>query len=151
MKKSTRKTPTIRLKELAKELNSEFGKLMQLTVLNDGSIVYKDYVVKKTKHGNWAVYNFKNKQQIDQFYLKTCALLAAKAYYSVHLEKFHEIKRLDNLYWANFTDCIVFEHNIKTAKDSDRFLILLNRLEESTLRKAHYQDEISKMFKWSFV
>ena len=83
--------------------------------------------------------------------MKTCALLAAKAYYTVNLEKFHEVKRLDNLYWANYTDSLVFQHNIKDVKDTERFLILLNRLEESNLRKQHYQEEISRMFKWSFV
>jgi len=151
MKKSTRKTPTIRLKELAKELDSEFGKLMQLTVLADGSIAYKNYVVKKTAKGNWAIFDMQNRNCIEQFYMKTCALLAAKAYYTVNLEKFHEVKRLDNLYWANYTDSLVFQHNIKDVKDTERFLILLNRLEESNLRKQHYQEEISRMFKWSFV
>ncbi len=151
MKKTTRKTPTIRLKELAKELNSEFSNLMQLTVLSDGSIVYKDYVVKKIKHGNWAIFNLRSKTIIEQFYMKTCALMAAKAFDVVNLEKFNEIKRLDNLYWANYTDSLVFEQNIKTAKETERFLILLNRLEESNLRKAHYQGEISRMFRWSFV
>ncbi len=151
MKKSTRKTPTIRLKELARELNSEFGKLMQLTVLDNGNIVYKDYIVKQTKQGNWAIFNYKSKNYISQFYMKTCAILAAKAYDAINLEKFHEIKRLDTLYWSNYTDSIVFQHNIKTAKDYDRFLILLNRLEESNLKRAHYQEEISRMFKWSFV
>lgn len=151
MKKSTRKTPTIRLKELARELNSEFGKLMQLTVLDNGNIVYKDYIVKQTKQGNWAIFNYKSKNYIAQFYMKTCAILAAKAYDAINLEKFHEIKRLDTLYWSNYTDSIVFQHNIKTAKDYDRFLILLNRLEESNLKRAYYQEEISRMFKWSFV
>lgn len=151
MKKSTRKTPTIRLKELARELNSEFGKLMQLTVLDNGNIVYKDYIVKQTKQGNWAIFNYKSKNYISQFYMKTCAILAAKAYDAINLEKFHEIKRLDTLYWSNYTDSIVFQNNIKTAKDYDRFLILLNRLEESNLKRAYYQEEISRMFKWSFV
>lgn len=151
MKKSTRKNPTIRLKELAKELNSEFGNLMQLTVLSDGSIAYKDYIVKKTKQGNWAIFNFKTKTYVDQFYMKTCALMAAKAYEAVNLEKFHEIKRIDNLYWSNYTNSIVFQHNIKLAKDYERYLVLLNRLEESNLKRAYYQDEISRMFKWSFV
>ncbi len=151
MKKSTRKTPTIRIKELAKDLTSEFGKTLQLTVLADGSIAYKDYIVKKTTKSNWAILNRRNKMFVEEFYLKTCALLAAKAYYQVNLEKFQEIKRLDTLYWANYTDSIVFQNNIKTAKELERFLILLNRLEESNLRKQYYQDEISRMFKWSFV
>jgi hypothetical protein len=46
---------------------------------------------------------------------------------------------------------LIFQHNIKTAKDFERFLILLNRLEESQLREQQFKEEISRMFKWSFV
>jgi hypothetical protein len=151
MKKSTRKIPTIRVKELAKELNLEFSKFMQLTTLKHGAVAYKDYIIKETKQGNWAVFNFKNKAYVDQFYMKTCAVMAAKAYSAVQLDKFQEIKSLDNLYWASYTDAIIFKNNIKNAKETERYLILLNRLEESNLRRAHYQEEISRMFKWSFV
>lgn len=152
MKKSTRKIPTIRIKELARELDTELNKHLQLTVLSNGVIVYKNYMIKETKLGNWGVYDYKqSKDPVEQYYTKTCAIMAAKAYEAVQLEKFHEIKRLDNLYWANHTDAIIYKHNMKLASDLNRYLVLLNRLEESKLREEHYQAEISKMFKWSFV
>lgn len=151
MKKSKRKIPTIRIKELAKELTSELEQKLPLTVLPNGGIVYKQYLVKQTKEGNWAVYNYKDRNLIEQYFLKTCALMAAKAYNNVQLDRFHDIKRLDNCYWASHCDTQVFKHNIKITKDFNRYLILLNKLEESALKETHYKEEISKMFKWSFV
>jgi hypothetical protein len=151
MKKIKRKIPTIRIKELAKELTSELEQKLPLTVLPNGGIVYKQYLVKQTKDGNWAVYNYKDRSLIEQFFLKTCALMAAKAYNNVQLDKFHDIKRLDNCYWANHCDTQVFRRNIGLTKDFNRYLILLNKLEESEFKETHYKDEISKMFKWSFV
>jgi hypothetical protein len=151
MKKSNRKIPTIRVKELAKELSHELATKLPLTVLPNGGIVYKQYLVKQTKSGNWAIHNYKDKSLIQEYFLKTCALMAAKAYDNLHLEKFTEIKRLDNCYWASHCDKQVYTKNIKTAKDFERYLILLNKLEESELKETYYKDEISKMFKWSFV
>lgn len=151
MKKSNRKIPTIRVKELAKELSSELEKKLPVTILPNGGIVYKQYLIKQNKAGNWVVCNYKDRSQIQEYFLKTCALMAAKAYDNIHLDKFHEIKRLDNCYWANHADRQVYSKNIKTAKDFERYLILLNKLEESELKETYYKDEISKMFKWSFV
>jgi hypothetical protein len=151
MKKSNRKTPTIRIKELAKDLTQELANKLPLTVLPNGSVVYGAYLVKENKAGNWAVYNYKDKTLVDQFFLKTCAIMAAKAYSKTQLERFHEIKRLDKAYWASHCDAQVFSNNIKTAKDYERYLILLNRLEESKFRETHFKEEISKMFKWTFA
>lgn len=146
-----RKTPTIRIKELAKQLDVDFGNSMQLTKIDENTIAYKDYVVKKTKQGNWGIFHYPNKNLIETFYLKTCAVMAAKEHSRVNLQKFQEIKRLDNLYWSNYSNTVIFQTKLKTAKDLDRYFILLNRLEESKIRKTHYQAEISRMFTWSFV
>jgi hypothetical protein len=88
---------------------------------------------------------------IDQFFLKTSALMAANAYSKTNLDKFFEIKRLDNQYWANYCDTQIYRHNIKKAKEYDRYLILLNKLEQTEFKTEHYKEEISRMFKWSFV
>lgn len=146
-----RKIPTIRIKDLAKDLDADYANLMQLTKIDENTIAYKDYVVKKTQQGNWAIFKYPSKNLVEQFYLKTCAIMAAKAHSQVNLQKFQEIKRLDNLYWSNYSNVVIFQTKLKTAKDLDRYLILLNRLEESKIRKTHYQTEISQMFTWSFV
>lgn len=139
------------VKTLATHFEAELNQKLPVTVRPDGSIVYKDYYIKSKKNGNWALYDIRSRDQIDEFFLKTCALMAAKAYYQTNLEKFMEIKRLDSSYWANQCDNLVFRSNIKKAKDFERYLILLNRLEETELQMSYFKDEISRMFQWSFV
>jgi hypothetical protein len=77
--------------------------------------------------------------------------MAAKAYNSTQLEKYFEIKRLDNRYWSSHCDLMIYKQNIKITKDYERYLILLNKLEDSQSKETFYKDEISKMFKWCFV
>jgi hypothetical protein len=151
MKKQNRKLNKHKVQELAEQFQEELNRKLPVSVLPDGGIVYKDYLVKQTKDGNWALYNYKQSNFIDQFFLKTCALMAAKAYSLTKIEQFFEIKRLDNQYWANHSDSKIFKNNIKLAKEFERYLILLNRLEESTVKEHYYKEEISKMFKWTFV
>jgi hypothetical protein len=152
MKKQTKKSNKPKLiKQLATELQSELEQKLPVTVLPDGAMVYKDYLVKQTKQGNWGLYHIVTKSPIDQYYLKTCALMAAKAYARTNIEKFLEVKRLDNRYWASHIDTQIYTNNIKNTKDYDRYLILLNKLEDSKYKETFYKDEISKMFKWTFV
>jgi hypothetical protein len=77
--------------------------------------------------------------------------MAAKSHSLTKIEQYFEVKRLDTQYWANHSDTRIFKNNIKLAKEFERYLILLNRLEESTIKERFYKEEISKMFKWTFV
>lgn len=149
MKNTKSKTKVI--KELAGFFDKELQTHLPITVLANGVIVYKDYAIKKLANGNWGIHYVSTKELIDQFFLKSCALMAAKAYSNTNIERFNEIKRLDNRYWANYTDSMVFKHNLKLAKDFDKYVILLNRLEHCDDQVKYYKDEISRMFKWSFV
>lgn len=152
MKKSNKpKNKTKTIKELANFFDKELSSSLPLTILPNGAVGYKDFLIRQTKDGNWGVYSVVSKELINQYYLKSCALMAAKAYNSVQLEKYHEIKRLDNRYWANHCDTLVYKKNIKTAKEFERYLILLNKLENSEALTEHFKEEISRMFKWSFV
>jgi hypothetical protein len=151
MKKQNRKLNKHKVQELAEQFQEELNRKLPVTVLPDGGIVYKDYLVKQTKDGNWALYNYKQTALIDQFFLKTCALMAAKSHSLTKIEQYFEVKRLDTQYWANHSDTRIFKNNIKLAKEFERYLILLNRLEESTIKERFYKEEISKMFKWTFV
>ena len=139
------------VRELAEHFQNELDRKLPITVLPDGGIVYKDFLVKQNSAGNWGMYNYRNRTLIEQYFLKTCALMAAKAYSTTSLDKFFEIKRLDNSYWSNYCDNQVYRKNIKTAKEFDRYIILLNKLEDSEHKTQHYKEAISRMFKWSFV
>jgi len=138
-------------KELASQFELEVKHSLPLSIQPDGSIVYKTYVIKQNKIGNWVLYHLSNRSEIEEFYLKTCALMAAKAYSVTDINKFMEIKRLDSKYWASYSDNQIYRKNIKSAKDLDRFLILLNKLEDSEDQAERYKTRISTMFKWSFV
>lgn len=148
-KKQTNKKKVIT--ELAEQLSHDLNSSLPVHIMPNGDIVYKSYILRKLPNQNWGIFNLQNKDLVDQFFLKTCALMAAKAYNAVSLEKYFEIKRLDNKYWANYCDLVVYKKNIKTAKDFDRYVILLNKLEESETKVKYYKEEISRMFNWSFV
>ena len=139
------------VKELASQFEAEMNNTLPINVRNDGSIVYKDYFIKSKKNGNWGLYDLRTKDSIDEYFLKSCALMAAKAYNATNLEKYQEIKRLDTQYWANYSDSAVFRNSLKKAKDFERYLILLNRLEYSEAQSEYFKEEISRMFKWTFV
>ena len=150
MKKQT-KSKKSTVKELASQFDQDLNPTLTIKVLPNGSVVYKAYIVKSIPNGNWGVFHIHTKELVEQFFLKSCALMAAKAYMHTQLEKYFEIKRLDNRYWASHCDTLVYKRNIKTAKDFERYLILLNKLEHSDALSTHFKEEISRMFRWSFV
>ena len=139
------------IQQLAEVFEQDLKKTLPISIQPDGSIVYKSHYVKQIANGNWGLFNLNNKELIEEFYLKTSALMAAKSYDAVQLEKYFEIKRLDNRYWANYTDSLIYGRNMKTAKDFDKYQVLVTRYEHSTFLSEHFKEEISKMFKWSFV
>ena len=148
----TKNKAQLDLKRLAESLDMEFNKSLPLVPLPDGSIAYKDYIVKQNKQGLYCLYRKGTGPDVHgQFNLKTCALVAAKALAETNLNKFNEVKRLDNTYWSNHYRSTVYQHNLKATKDFERYLILLNKLEDSTWKASHYREEISRMFRWSFV
>jgi hypothetical protein len=145
------KSKTKVIKELAGHFDKELQTHLPITVLPNGVIVYKEYAIKKMPNSNWGIFNLHNKDLVDQYFLKSCALMAAKALSTTNIEKANSIKLLDNRYWANYTDSLVFKHNLKLAKDLDKYLILLNRMEHCNDQVDYYKGEISRMFRWSFV
>lgn len=151
MKNTTKPKNKKTIKELASYFDQELQATLPITVLPNGVLAYKQFVIKQLPNGNWGLYHINSKDLIEQFFLKSCALMAAKAYNFANLPKYFEIKRLDNRYWASYCDSVVFKHNIKLAKDYDKYLVLLNRLEYSTEQAKHYKAIISQMFRWSFV
>ena len=139
------------IKQLAEQFETDLNKSLPITVQPNGTIVYKDYFIKPSKTGNWGVYHLASKDLISEFHLKSCALMAAKAHSKIDLNKFAEIKILDNKYWSNYYNTIVYGHNIKNTKDYDRYCIMLTRLEHSKALADHFKSRISTMFTWSFV
>lgn len=152
MKKTNKSKPQSKvIKELAVHFEADLKSSLPISIQPNGSIVYKNYVIRTNNQGNWVINKAGVIDPIEVFYLKTSALMAAKAYDRNDLNKLFEIKRIDTDYKNNHTDSLIFANNIKKAKDFSRYIVLLNKLEYSQERTEHFKDMISKMFKWSFV
>ena len=152
MKKTKKsKTPPKVIKELAAHFEEDLKKSLPIVVHPNGAITYENYGIIKLPSDNWGLFDLHSKDLINQFYLKTCAIMAAKAYNSTKLEKFFEIKRLDNRYWAFYCDHQIYKENITKTKEFSRYMILLNKLEYSQEKADYYKSEISRMFKFTFA
>lgn len=138
------------IRELAEDFNEEFNSKIPIKTLPNGNIVYNDFLIKHDKFQYWEVYYVPQKELIHKFFLKTCALLAAKHYSSHQFGEYDRIKHLDNRYQSHYSDIVVYRHNVKQITDIDDRAIVLNKLEESHARAKEYQHQISLMFKLAF-
>jgi hypothetical protein len=149
--KTNKKNKAKLIKELATQFEEDFKKTLAVTVLPNGNVVYKNYTIALDQQGNWAITTPSILDPIGTFYLKTSALMAAKSYDKNDLNRMFEIVQLDRDYRNNHIDSLIFSNNIKKARDFNRYMILLNKLEYSQERTEHFKEQISKMFKYSFA
>jgi len=138
------------IKQLAEEFSSEFNNL-SVTVLPNGDIVYQEYLIKQEPSGNWGLYSLQSKDLKCQFFLKSCALLAAHYYYNHEFHYVGDIRQLDRDYWRNYSDAAIYRKHLKGTEDIDKKAILLNRLECSESDANQFKRRISRLFKRSFV
>ena len=68
------------IKELANYFDQELHQILPLKVLANGSLIYKNYFVKKLHNNNWGVFNVLSNDLKEQYHLKSCAVMAAKAF-----------------------------------------------------------------------
>lgn len=138
---------------LIKQLAEEFsGKITELPikVLPNQDIVYEKYLIKKNDQ-EWDLFSLETKSKLATFFLRSCALIAAKYYTKLLFQEYHEIKELDRNYKRTYIDTIFHKHNLKTTKDFDTKVILLNRIECSEADSERYKKTISRLFRLSFV
>jgi len=141
-----------KVKELAEDFGNTLTKQLPVILLKNGAIGYKDFIIKQNSLGRWGIHSIHNlKETVGEYNLKTCALMAAKAYNSTQIARFNEIKELDNHYQANHIEHQVYKKNIKSAKELDKYIILLNKLEESVIKTEAYKQKITRMFHYAFV
>lgn len=144
------KKPSL-IKELADKLQLEFTQKLPVVILPNGDVSYKNYIIRRGEHSKFEVLQPIDRKIVDTFYLKSCAIMAAKFHNKLDFANLNMVKMLDMRYWSKHTDIEVFSKNLKSAKDLDKYLILLTRLEHSEEQANIYREEISRMFKWSFV
>jgi len=139
------------IRELASDFVNELNSNLHLIILPNGDIVYKDFIVSRTPNNYWGVFNCKTKELVSEFFLKSCALIAAKEYNNLQFSRYQQIKHLDRRYQSHYSDIIVYRHNIKNVADTDTYALILNKLEESEARAKEYQVRISRLFKCTFA
>jgi len=139
------------LTKLAETLDVNFKKIMPLIPLPDGSIAYKDFIIKENKAGRWVIFRKSSPDPQGEFNLKSSALVGAKALSNTRLHDFNEIKHLDSQYWSSQFTAQVCKYNMPKTKDYQRYLILMDKYEHNEWVAQNCKDQISKKFRWSFA
>lgn len=148
MKKYPSKTV---IKEIAGYFDQELQTTLPLSVMPDGSLVYNDFLVKRLDNENWGMYNLITKDLINEYYLKSSALIASKAYNHRHYAKYYEINDLDRKYAVLSNDNLVFKHNLDLVTEADKHEVLLTKFEENTLQYKYYKKLILRLFRQTFI
>ena len=143
------------IKQAAKKLEKfleDVNDIMPLTILPDGSMAYKNYVIKKNKDTSWSLSRIQNQSKvfIDNFNLKSSALLAANYHRTNRIDLLIEIKIIDEHYFANYSDSLIFKELYKKTKDLVKRDLYLWRGELTRDRADYYRDKISNAFATSF-
>jgi hypothetical protein len=139
------------LKELAAHFEEDISRNLPMVMHEDGTITYKKYAITKTPLETWALYDVDGKTCLGEFFLRTCAIMSAKAYDDRNHIKAFEVKRLDYNYWSSFSNNQIYKINVTRTTESFRHSILLNKLEDSHQKTEFYKSKITNMFKDAFV
>jgi len=151
-KPKKKSAPKPDIEKLTDSFDISFKNIMPIVPLPDGSVTYKDYIIKEGKGKLWYIYTKRTgPDSHGEFNLKSCAIVAAKALSKMQLERFNEIKMMDSKYWSHYSTTLVCQHNLNKTKDYEHYLIMLNKLEHSKHMADLYKEQISRLFRWSFV
>jgi hypothetical protein len=120
-----------------------------IALLDNNSVLYLDFRIKKNKVGKWALYRI-NGFLIDTFNLKTCALLAAKLLNANNLKGLNEIKQLDDSYFKHHMDTIIHKNMYTNTKDSVKKDVNLWRWQISKEKTDSTKRQIISRFKFLF-
>lgn len=138
------------IKELANYFDQELHQILPLKVLANGSLIYKNHFVKKLHNNNWGVFNVLSNDLKEQYHLKSCAVMAAKAFNNKNYNRCNELKLLDNNYWSNYNNSLLYKNILPSVSD-EKYQIILTKLEESIYQVDTSKNKIYKMFKHTFI
>lgn len=130
-------------------LEEEFRKKVPLIELPNKNLVYKNYIIKQNKQGNWC-FTRKNTAPIDEFKIKTTAAIAAKLYDDKNFAQYNKIRRLDRQYWNNSIDAKIFKHKYENTVHIDKKELYFCRYNLAENRARQFKNEISRLFKLEF-
>jgi hypothetical protein len=143
--------PNKHITKFASYFDQELQATLPISILPDGSLVYKNFLVKQLDNTYWGLFDIISKELINEYFLKSCALIAAKEYNHRQFGKYQSVKLLDDKYASSSNDQVIFTHNITLINDAEKYAIMLTRLEESTALSHYYQKLILSLFRQSFI
>jgi hypothetical protein len=136
-------------RQLEQFLEEEFKKTIPIALLPDGSLAYKDFIIKKNKTDQWQISRARG-LPLDTFNIKTCAVIAARLYGSNKFERYSELKILDQLYHKNHTDAMIFMERFKATKDIEKRDLYIARYSNAEKTADYAKKQIASRFKLMF-
>lgn len=131
-------------------LEELFEKELPIVVLDNGSLIYDKFKIKKNKKTHqWDIYRVGG-FKLDTVNLKSSALMAAKCYSKNWMSRLIEIKLMDREYQHNSNDSSIFKYRYKHTQDLDKKDVYLWRWEITTSKAKAIQERIAREFKSMF-
>jgi hypothetical protein len=130
-------------------LKEELDSRPPVAILENGSLAYKDFIIKQNKKEIWCLYRAKG-FLIDKFSLKATSLMAAKLYSLNNFSLYNEIKILDSFYIKHHTDAVIFKHLCNKTKDTELKDLYITRFELSKSKSDYAKQQIANKFKALF-
>lgn len=130
-------------------LLEEFSKKPPIALLKNGSIAYKEFILKPTKDGNWELMRA-NESTLDVFRLKTSALVAAFFRKRENFKMYFEIRNLDQCYARNKVNAELLKQRSINATDSFNQDLFTARYYEAKRAAKQAKSKITKQFRTLF-
>lgn len=113
--------------------------------LSNKTILYRNLRIKPSRTNTWRLITSQN-NEVGEFQLRSCALLAAEYYYTGNLIGFHNIKTLDTTYWNQTLNCYFYSHQLSNCSDPFKREVLLARLSSSNIKSKKSKEKIVRYF-----
>jgi len=136
--------------ELHKKLEHELLDELPIRV-KDNNIEYNHFLIMQDKDGYWGLYNNINGLEfIQRFFLRSCAVMAARLYEKVKIQDFVTVKSLDSSYRNFSNDIITFRYLIKKTTDDVKRDNYYFRLAECILKSKEMKRQIENLYRTIF-
>lgn len=136
--------------ELQKKIEQELLNELPIRV-KDSTLEYNHFLIVQDKDGYWCLYNNINGLDfIQRFYLRSCAVMAARLYEKVKMQDFVTVKGLDTSYCNFSNDIVTFRHLIKKTNDDVKKDNYYFRLEECILKSKELKRQIENLYRTIF-
>lgn len=135
--------------KLEQFLEEELIKKPPIALLPDGSLAYKNFIIKKNSKHQWDLKR-SGGFVLDTFNLKSTAVSAAKYYGNSNFKYYSEIKILDNVYAKNVEDADRFKERYQKTKDTELRDLYIARHVEAKANADYAKKQIVKQFKTVF-